>query len=137
MINILFPLDDVPGGIAILSNADLLKQCKDVHKLIQILENKSDYINEDYVFLWGNYLEFLKEYCNLCIFFLKERKIATLYDYKYISNGEYNSPEWIYNQELHSNHRAYLLHHDSKYYSNFYWNELPSEVFTQCPFNIV
>ena len=116
------PYEDFEASVEALDYRRLGKQRVEARQILKALETGGGWSNHPATKMWAGYTNALKHYSNVCI---KE----------WISRGYNNTmvcldtvcivyPWWL-GGEIHTTHRAALLHKDPEFYGEYEWTESP------------
>lgn len=122
------PYGSFEKSAQVLDRARLGKQRVEVLQILKALTGQSKgWVAHPATLMWSGYEAALCAYGNIVCIEWRERGykdtvLDTLAEFKF---SGFRMPDWLYDERLHSSHRAALLYKDYDYYKQFGWTEQP------------
>jgi len=131
------PFSDFKKSFQVLDWKRLGKQRAEALTIIKTIEGKSHKDGKPYkgwrnhpcVHMWRNYVPALKLYHNMSILEWIERGYNNNMHLFNLEEKQITYPHWLGFPQYHASHRANLLRKHYSHYSQFGWEEQPSDIY--------
>jgi hypothetical protein len=131
------PFSDFKKSFQILDWKRLGKQRVEALTILNAIEGKTrkdgkpykGWRNHPCVLMWRNYIPALKLYHNLSILEWIKRGYNNNMQLFNLEETQIAYPHWLGFPQYHASHRANLLRKDYSYYSQYRWEEKPSDIY--------
>ena len=123
------PYPDFQKSLEVLDYRRLGKQRVEAKQILNVLLDRTTtkgWRNHPITKMWRGYEDALKVYFNMCVGEWVYRGYNSTIELEETIDTPIKYPHWFGDEGFHSSHRANLLRKDYDYYSQFGWNENPS-----------
>ena len=134
-MQIFLPHSNMRKSLQILDNKRLGKQRVEAYQIISAITRRpkldgkpyKGWLNHPCTVMWKDYVPALKLYMNYAIAEWVIRGFKNTMNWEPLIEEEVVIPPFIGNERFHSSHRANLLKKEPDFYSQYGWNENPSD----------
>ena len=106
------------------------KQRVEAHQILNVLLGRTQtkgWRNHPITKMWAGYEDALKVYFNICVTEWIRRGYKNTMKLEDMPDTPIEYPHWFKDDRIRSSHRANLLRKDYEYYSQFGWDENPTD----------
>ena len=128
------PFSDIEKSLKVIDNKRLGKQRVEAYQIISAITRRpkldgtpyKGWLNHPCTIMWRNNLPMLKSYYNSCIDEWVSRGFKNTM-VKEVIDEPIIKPIWFGFEDFHSSHRSNLLKKDPVFYSQYGWNDDPTD----------